>query len=156
MNLVFQLKVLQLLVSASNFLWIFFMPRTKDGWFPPIPNLSAALFAGLFGVFLWFIFILIYLTALNIKSGAYVLCTTRREEEKQQEKARGELNFPVLGFFLYIVLASRNQILLIINSRISVDTPISNRRRVFVLVNEVAIGEVHNEITYHLWSLCIC
>lgn len=155
MNLVFQLKVLQLLVSTSNFLWIFFMTRTKDGWFPPLPNLSAALFAGLLVFFfLWFIFI--YLTALNIKSGAYVLCTTRREEDKQQEKARGELNFPVLVFFLYIVLASRNQILLIINSSISVDTPVSNRRRVFVLVNELAIGEVHNEITYHLWSLCIC
>lgn len=38
MNLVFQLKVLQLLISTSNFL---FMARTKDGGFPPTPNLSA-------------------------------------------------------------------------------------------------------------------
>lgn len=61
------------------------MPRTKDGEFPPTPNLSAARFA---------FFFKIYLTALNIKSGAYVLCPTQREEEEKHEKAKGELNFP--------------------------------------------------------------
>lgn len=94
------------------------------------------------------------MTALNIKSGAYVLHASQREEGKRQEKARGDLNFP--DIFLYVVLASRNQVLLTIISRISIDIPISNRGRFFVLVNEIAIGEVHDEIMYHLLSLCMC
>lgn len=78
---------------------------------------------------------------------SYVLL---RGKKRSSRRKQGENLIFLFCFFLYIVLASRNQILLIINSSISVDTPISNRRRVFVLVNEVAIGEVHNEITYHL------
>lgn len=78
---------------------------------------------------------------------SYVLL---RGKKRSSRRKQGENLIFLFCFFFYIVLASRNQILLIINSSISVDTPISNRRRVFVLVNEVAIGEVHNEITYHL------
>lgn len=77
---------------------------------------------------------------------SYVLL---RGNKRRSRRKQGE-NLIFLGFFLYIVLASRNQILLTINSRISVDTPVSNRSTVFVLVDEIAIGEIHNEIMYHL------